>query len=31
MYYNWEYAREDILSDNYISIFNSHDYFIQIN
>ena len=29
--YNWEYAREEILADNYVSIFNSHDIFIKIN
>ena len=31
MYYNWEYASEEILADNYASIFNSHDFFIQID
>ena len=29
--YNWEYAREEVLADNYVSIFNCHDFFIQIN
>ena len=29
--YNWEYACEEILADNYVSVFNSHDFFIQIN
>ena len=29
--YNWEYASEEVLIDNYVSIFNSHDFFIQIN
>ena len=29
--YNWEYARGKILADNYVSIFNSHDFFVQIN
>ena len=28
--YNWEHAREEILADNYVSIFNSH-IFIKIN
>ena len=31
LYYNWEYAREEILADNYILVFNSHNFFIQIN
>ena len=30
MCYNWEYACEEILANNYVSIFNSHDFFIQI-
>ena len=25
MCYNWEYAREEILADNYFSVFNSHE------
>ena len=29
--YNWEYARGKILADNYVSIFNSRDFFVQIN
>ena len=29
--YNCEYAREEILADSYVSVFNSHDFFIQIN
>ena len=29
--YNCEYAREEILADSYVSVFNSHDVFIQIN
>ena len=29
--YICEYAREEILADSYISVFNSHDFFIQIN
>ena len=29
--YNCEYAREDILADSYVSVFNSHDFFIKIN
>ena len=28
--YNWEYACEAILTDNYVSIFNSYDFFIRI-
>ena len=28
--YNREDTREEILADNYVSIFNSHDFFIQI-
>ena len=28
---NWEYAREEILINNYVSIFDSHDFFILIN
>ena len=31
MCYNWEYAQEEILADNYGPIFNSHDYFMQMN
>ena len=27
---NWEYAREEILANNYVSIFDSHDFFIII-
>ena len=27
MHDNWEYGREDILADNYVSIFNSHNFF----
>ena len=29
--YNCEYAREEILADSYVSVFNFHDFFIQIN
>ena len=29
--YNCEYARAEILADSYVSVFNSHDFFIQIN
>ena len=29
--YNWEYAREEILADSFVSIFSSHNFFIQIN
>ena len=29
--YNCEYPREDILADSYVSVFNSHDFFIKIN
>ena len=28
--YNCEYAREEILADSYVSVFNSHDFFIKI-
>ena len=28
--YNCEYPREDILADSYVSVFNSHDFFIKI-
>ena len=28
--YNCEYPREDIFSDSYVSVFNSHDFFIKI-
>ena len=29
-FYNWEYAREKILADNYVSIFNSHAHSKQL-
>ena len=29
--YNCEYAREEILANSYVSVFNSHDFFIKIN
>ena len=29
--YNCEYVREEILADIYVSVFNSHDFFIKIN
>ena len=29
--YNCEYAREEILGNSYITIFNSHNFFLQIN
>ena len=28
---NCKYAREEILADSYVSVFNSHDFFIKIN
>ena len=29
--FNCGYAREEILADSYVSVFNSHDFFIKIN
>ena len=29
--YNCKYAREEILADSHVSVFNSHDFFIKIN
>ena len=29
MHDNWEYGREDILANNYVSIFNSHNFFLS--